>query len=220
VLNPSAGVVLNGEPVAGAAAADRPRVPARRRLLGIAAVLAGVVLALLPSAQLIAWAAGDLVAGRPFDGRDMTVGLHQQEAFDALAQRIGGTEVVEIAFFPRFIDVSAPTQPGARTVDRFHWQAGYTSNVGPDYSQPSDLGQALFDAGDLDLSVVADVTRRSIADAALQGLDGVYPRIARSGEDGEPRITVALTGAYFEAVYFYTVDGTLIERTGSAFAGG
>jgi hypothetical protein len=228
VLNPSSGVLLNGEPVrpataratdaAGAAPASaRPRGRAGWRLLSLLTIAAGAVLVLLPSAQVIAWTASDVVQGRPFDGRDMTVGLHQQEAFDQVAERMGGTEVVEIAFFPDHIDISAPTAPGARTVDRFRWRSGFASNEGPDYSQPADLGQALFDAGALDMSVVADVTRQSIADAALQGLDGVYPRIARAPEGGEPRISIALSGSYFDAYYVYSVDGELLDRSGTAF---
>lgn len=223
---PSAGMVLNGQVVGGGDAPakvppastgpKRPGNPWWWNVLSIITIAVGAALVLLPSAQLISWVVTDIGQGRPFDGRDMTVGLHQQEAFDAAAERIGGTQVVEIDFFPSYINVSAPTTPGARTVDRFRWEAGYTTNEGPDYTQPDDLRAELFDAGDIDMSVVAKVVRQSIAEADLQGLDGVYPRIARSF-DGDPQISISLSGDYFDAYFTYTLNGELIDKSGTAF---
>jgi len=222
---PSQGVVLNGELVGAATQAPKvtPASTPRRgnpwwwNVLSILTIAVGAGLVLLPSAQILSWTVTDIGQGRPFDGRDMTVGLHQQEAFDAIVESMGGTEVVAIAFFPSYIDVSAPTTPGARTVDRFHWEGGFTSNRGADYSQPDDLQQELFDAGDIDMSVVADVVRQSIAEAKLQGLDGVYPRIARGFDGGDPQISVSLSGDYFDAYFTYTLNGELVDKSGSAF---
>lgn len=225
---PSAGVVLNGELVCGdapkatdaavAAPASGTRAnPWWWNMLTVLTMAAGAALVLAPVWQVVAWTASDVVHGRPFDGRDMTTGLHQQEAFDAIADRMGGTEVVSIGFFRGSVAVSAPTTPGARTVDRFVWEGGFVRNDGADYSQPDDLRRDLFDAGDIDMSVVADVTRRSIDDAKLQGLDGVYPRIARAFDGGEPQISVALSGSYFDAYFTYSLSGELLDKSGTAF---
>jgi MFS family permease len=211
---PSSGVVLNGETVEAPKSTGNPPW---WNVLSVLTIVVGAALVLLPSAQLISWTFSDIGQGRPFDGRDMTVGLHQQEAFDAIADKVGGTEVVAINFFPGSINVSAPSTPGARMVDLFTWKNGFASNTGPDFSQPSDLREELFDAGDIDMSVVGVVVRRSIDDAKLYNLDGVYPRITRAFDGGDPEISVSLTGDYFQAYYTYTVEGELIERSGTAF---
>lgn len=210
---PSAGMVLNGEVVA---APDRPRTPGWWRIVRVLAIAAGAVLVLLPSHQVVGWVVSDIAAGRPFDGRDMRTGLHQQDAFDSIADVMGGTEVVSINFYDSYVLVAAPSSPGAPTVDRFQWQHGVATREGPDFTQPDDLEAALFDAGDIDLSIVADLVRESVADAQLEGLDAVYPSIRRFADE-EPEIGIALTGAYFDAYYEYSVTGELLRRSGTAF---
>jgi hypothetical protein len=220
---PSAGVVLNGEVVGGTGSAATPAAAATGsatrlgwRALSILTLALGAALVLLPSYQTIGWFFSDAAQGHPFDGRDMTVGLHQQDAFDQIVDVMGSTEVVSIHFYENYITVSAPTTPGARTVDLFQWRDGFASRQGADYSQPSDLRGELFDAGDIDISLVADLVRQSIADAKLQSMDGVYPAITRYPGD-QPQISVALSGVYFDAYYTYSVTGELIQRSGSAF---
>lgn len=220
---PSAGVVLNGQTV-GATAATEP-APASAgpqrgsplwRVLSILTIAVGAALVLAPSYQVLGWIASDVAAGRPFDGRDMRTGLHQQDAFDQIVGVMGGTEIVSVNFYDSYILVSAPSSPGAATVDRYVWRDGRASRDGPEYTQPTDLQQALFDTAGIDMDIVADLVRESIADADLEGLDGVYPSIRR-WQDEEPRISVSLSGSYFDAYYEYSVTGELIQRTGSAF---
>lgn len=210
---PSTGVVLNGEVVD----APKPeRLPLWWRALSILTMVVGAALVLAPSYQTIGWFVSDVGQGRPFDGRDMITGLHQQDAFDQLAGVMGGTEVISISFFSDSLEVSAPSAPGARTIDRYRWQAGVASNTGPDFSQPSDVDAELFDAGDIDLSIVAVLVRQSLDDADLEGVESVYPSIRRSAGE-EPVISIPISGAYFSAYYSYSVTGELIQRTGTAF---
>lgn len=221
---PSPGVVLNGELVgapAGAAAGGAKPAAAGgghplRRALGILTIAVGAALVLIPSYPTIAWIGQDIAAGRPFDGRDMRTGLHQQEAFDRIAALIGSTEVTSIYFFGDSMAVTAPTSPGARSVDRWTFQYGRASHDGPDYSQPDDIAEELFDAGEIDMSLVAKLTREAVAEADIEDVDGVYPSITRFGGD-PPEIRISITGAYFDAFYDYTTTGELIQRTGSAF---
>ncbi|MEO8261715.1 MAG: hypothetical protein ABI566_04020 [Pseudolysinimonas sp.] len=224
---PSAGVVLNGElvgasptptPTPGAAAkpGGAQGRPVWWRALGILTIAAGAALALLPSYGTIGWIASDIAAGRPFDGRDMRTGLHQQEAWDQLVEVIGGTEVTSILFYDSYISVSAPTTPGADTVDRFEWKYGHASRVGPDYSQPSDLQQELFDVGDMDMSVVAQVVRQSLDEAQIEDVDSIYPSIRRFADEA-PEINVSISGVYYDASFTYTLSGEQLQRSGSAF---
>jgi hypothetical protein len=221
---PSAGVVLNGElvgaPVGTTTAGPKPAGSGTgrplRRTLGILTIAAGAALVLIPTYPTIAWIGQDIAAGRPFDGRDMRTGLHQQEAFDRIAALIGGTEVTRISFFSDSIAVTAPTSPGARSVDRWTFQYGRASHDGPDYTQPDDIGEELFDARDIDMSLVAKLTRDAVDDADIEDVDGIYPSISRFGGD-PPEIRIAISGAYFDAYYDYTTTGELIQRSGSAF---
>ena len=219
---PSAGMVLNGEVVGGeappaAAASTTDRLPVWWRALSILTMAVGAALVLIPAYQMIGWVAQDVVSGRPFDGRNMLTGVHQQDAFDQIAGVIGGTEVISIGFYDSYVLVSAPTSPGARTVDRYEWKGGVASRLGPDYSQPDDLNGELFDAAGIDLSLVATLVRQSLDDAKIDGVDGVYPSIRRPDEGEDPVISVPISGTYFDAYYTYTLDGDLIQRNGSAF---
>ena len=219
---PSEGVVLNGQPVGKPAKANRP--PATQagagriawRVLGIVTIVIGAALALIPAYSTITWIGSDIAAGRPFDGRDMRTGLHQQEAFDRVAALIGSTEVTSINFFDSYLAVSAPYPAGSRTVDRFVYKYGRASHDGPDYSQPDELRDELFEAGDIDMSIVAKLTRQSLDDANIEDVDGVYPSISRFGGDA-PEISISISGVYFDAYYSYSLDGELIQRSGSAF---
>ncbi|CAN5360256.1 hypothetical protein BH09ACT4_BH09ACT4_14300 [soil metagenome] len=230
---PSAGAGLNGELVGGPAdgpgdgSGDGPGTPAKPariggaplgwRALAILTIAVGAAAALIPSYGTIGWIASDVAAGRPFDGRDMRTGLHQQEAFDQIAGVIGGTQVTSISFYDSYIEVDAPTSPGSRTVDLFVWKYGYAHREGPGYTQPDVLGNELFDASDIDMSIVAKVVRASIADAKLDNVGGVYPMIARDFDGGEPQISISMSNDYFSAYYTYTVTGELIQKSGSAF---
>jgi hypothetical protein len=164
----------------------------------------------------VSWLAGDIAAGRPFDGRDMQTGLHLQEAFDELVGVIGGTEVTSIYFYEDSIAVTAPTMPGDRHVDRYIWQYGRPSRLGPDYIQPDDIRAELFDAGDIDMNMVAELVRDAKIESGIRDIDSVYPYISRFGGD-DPAIMISLSGAYDDAYYTYTIHGELIEKYGSAF---
>lgn len=218
---PSPGVVLNGQ-VVDAPTSPRPAVGRSGgsriawRVLGIVTIAVGAALSLLPAYQSLAWIGHDVVAGRPFDGRDMRTGLHQQEAFDQLAASIGSTEVTSIYFFEDYVAVSAPTSPGARTVDRWVFRYGRVIHEGADYSQPDDIREEVFDAGGIDMSLVAALTNRAIDEFGRDDYEDVYPSIRRFS--GEPaRIGISISNDYFDGSYEYTLDGELIRRSGSAF---
>jgi hypothetical protein len=217
---PSAGVVLNGQ-VVGAAKPGRPAIavagPGRVawNILSVITIVVGAALALIPAYQSLAWIGTDIAAGRPFDGRNMVTGLHQPQAFDQIADLIGSTEVTSINFYDDYLSVSAPV-PGAREVDRYVFKYGRAYREGPDYSQPADLREALFDAGDIDMSLIARLVSESTRDSGIDDIDGIYPSITRfSG--GSPEIGIAISGVYFDAYYDYTLTGELIQRSGSAF---
>ena len=84
--------------------------------------------------------------------------------------------------------------------------------------QDHEIGGLLpFDAAGIDLGIVARLVRESLADADLEGVESVYPSIRRPDVAEDPVISIPISGVYYSAYYSYTVDGELIQRTGTAF---
>ena len=206
---PSPGMVLNGEVVGGVGGSPgnppprRTRLPLWWRALSILTMGGRRGLVLHPVVSDDRVGGGRCRRGPTVRRPELLTGIHQQDAFDQIAGVIGGTEVTSINFYDSSISVSAPTSPGARTVDRYEWKAGVASRIGPDYSQPDDLQGELFDAADIDLSIVATLVRQSLDDARIEGVDGVYPVIRRPDVGKDPVIDIPVSGTYFDAYYSY-----------------
>ena len=127
---PSSGVVLNGEPVDGAKGVvippGMPEPEARpvrlRRPFAILLVAAGAALSLIPAYSMIGWIASDFVHGRPFDGRDMRTGLHQNDAVAQIAEVVGSPDITRVNFYEDYVIVTARTSPRSTTVDSYMWR--------------------------------------------------------------------------------------------------
>lgn len=212
---PATGATLNGEPLDPAVLAKMPEprtrdiVPFWSRALAVILVLAGVALALIPAYRTIGWTVTNLAQGR-WDGNDMRSGLHQQEAIDDLAAAIGSYEFVAVYFYDSYVLVEAPTFVGATTTDRYEWRYGRAGRDGPH----SGAVVGLFDASQIDFSIVADLVARSKADTGWPDVTGFYPSV-RANDEGEPEITVSLSNDYYSASYTYTIQGDLIEKYGT-----
>lgn len=213
VLNPEStavpvtGMTLNGAPVAAPPPA-RPRresVPWWSRALAILIIFTGAALVLIPAYRLIGWTATNVAQGR-WDGNDMRTGLHQQEAIDDLAAVIGGYDFVAVNFYDGYVLVEAPTRPGATTTDRYQWRYGRAMNDGP-YSGSVD---GLFDASDIDFSIVPDLVARARADVGWDQVNSYYPSV-RLGSEGVPEITISLSNDYYSASYTYDIRGELLD---------
>lgn len=231
VLNPEStavpvtGMTLNGVPVTpaatgagtGAETPDPGRAPTGApwwsRALAILLIVIGAAVALAPSHRMIAWTFTDLAQGR-WDGKDMRYGLHQQEAIDDIAAVVGGYEFTGVFFYDSYVLVDAPTFPGADTTDSFAWRYGRAWRDGPEFIQPSDVDAERFDASSIDFSTVARVVDEARRDTGWTDIVSIYASISRwSGED--PEINVSLATEYHNRTYRFTVQGELLERTGS-----
>ena len=231
VLNPSSstaastGVVLNGEPVDGAgvtkpAAAANPARPVRlRRWLAIVLLLVGITVALLPARTMLGWVAGDILQGRPFDGRDMRDGLHLDDAVAEIAEVVGSADVTYIGFYDEYVIVTARTSPRSTTVDTYMWRSGKAYRAGPGSFEP-ELATELFDTSTLDFSVIPELITIAKRDAGMNDTDDVYPSVRRDyGADrpDDPVIFLSLSDDYFSASYVFSFDGEILEKSGSAF---
>lgn len=219
----STGVVLNGEPVDGAvkvAPAPNPERPVRlRRGIAIVLALAGAALVLIPAYTMLGWIASDIVHGRPFDGRDMRTGLHQNDAVAQIAEVVGSSDVTRINFYDDYVIVTARTSPRSTTVDTYMWRSGSAYRSGPGGFEP-ELSSQLFDASKLDFSIIPGLITIAKRDSGLNDAEDYYPSVSRDNLPeglGDPVIDISLSNDYFNAYYTFSFDGEMLEKTGSAF---
>ena len=227
VVGGSAGVVLNGEPVGGAKGVTippgMPQPEARpvhlRKWVAIVLVIAGAALSLIPAYTMLGWIASDFVHGRPFDGRDMRTGLHQNDAVAQIAEVVGSSDATRINFYDDYVIVTARTSPRSTTVDTYMWRYGGAFRAGPGGFEP-ELANQLFDTSKLDFSVIPGLITIAKRDSGLNDADDFYPSVSREtgGERlGDPVIDISLSNDYFDAYYTFSFDGEILSKSGSAF---
>lgn len=197
-----------------------PSRPIRVRR-GIAAflVIAGITATLIPAYPMIGWIASDVVQGRPFDGRDMRTGLHQNDAVAQIAEVVGSPDVTRVNFYDEYVIVSARSSPRSTTTDTYTWRNGEASRSGPGGFEP-DLSELLFDASTIDFSVIPSLITIAKRDAGMNDAETYYPSVSRApGGDGpgDPIISISLRSDYFDAYYTFSLDGEILSKSGSAF---
>jgi hypothetical protein len=165
----------------------------------------GAALVLIPAYPLLGWAATNIAQGR-WDGNDMRTGLHQQEAIDDIAAVVGGYDFAAVYFYDSYVLVEAPTRPGATTTDLYQWRYGRAFQDGP----RSGSVDGLFDASQLDFSIVADLVARSRADVRWGPVEDYYPSV-RANSEGIPEISIWLSNDYYSASYTYDLQGELLD---------
>lgn len=181
-----------------------------RRFVAILVMIAGAALVLIPAYGSIARAAESIAAG-DFGGTSMVTGNYQQLAVDDLAAASGGYQFANIRFYDEYVIATAPTAPGASTADEFTWRFGRSYSQEPKLIQPDDLQAELFDASELDFSMVATVTRDAIAASGFTSFESIYPGVALATSGQKvPVISVYLTTEYESITYVYGFDGELI----------
>ena len=220
---PSSGVLLNGEPMQGVHPELMPQPSARpvhlRRAFWFVLLAAGAALALIPAYTMIGWIASDFAHGRPFDGRDMRTGLHQNDAMDQIADVVGSHDIVRVNFYEDYIIVVARTSPRSTTVDTYMWRYGGAFRAGPGGFEP-DLAAELFDASKIDFSIIPSLITIAKRDAGMNDADTYYPSVSRQYDAdglGDPVITVSLSDDYFDASYTFSLAGEILDKSGSAF---
>ncbi|MGR0320808.1 hypothetical protein [Agromyces sp. ZXT2-3] len=191
----------SGTPPASVAASrsGAPR-PWRTALLALVVVAAAVAV-LVPAFDSIgrltrAVASGDLsTAG-------VVLGDRHREIVDALALETGGTEFVRIGFYADYALASAPSSPGALTIDGYEYRWDRTSHGDPEPIQPEDPAAALFDVDDVDFSRIPEFIDTAQQVAGIADPDSVIVSVERSpvaDDSGERRIRVlVLLGAPYE----------------------
>ncbi|MFZ2965083.1 MAG: hypothetical protein WA006_10435 [Rhodoglobus sp.] len=192
----------------------RPVTGGRRFGLAVSLVITAVVaaLVLLPAWGSIGRAFTDLVTW-DLDGGNMVTGDYQQLAIDQIAAVAGGYDFTSANFYPDYVIVGGLTSPGASTTDSYQWRYGRAFRDGPELIQPSDLAAELFDASELDFSVIGEVVQDALGRSRLDGIDSVYAFVHRDGAEGLPVIMVSISAAYGNVNLTYGFDGRLIRES-------
>lgn len=215
------------------------RIPAP---LYLVAALAGAALALIPAYPTIAALAtggttlDEVRHASSEEGRaeadaeaeaaaGMFVGRNAQDAVAVLVDGLGSSDVTQLSFWGSTLSVTAPSEPGAATLDGYSVRDGAFVNTGPAGSQPEPgvLELMLFPATEVDTTMFP----RLIADARQRsGLDELDPErdqwvyVSRSGssEAGAPPVVidVPVYGEYYDAWITYSLDGEVLAMRGGA----
>jgi hypothetical protein len=137
--------------------AGTPKPPARpwRRVLLAGAFLAAGALVLVPAYDSIARTAQAFAAGNP-SAAGVVLGDRHAEIVDALEAETGGGQFVSIAFYDSYALATAPSEPGALTMDSYQFRYDRTEHQGPELIQPGDPAGALFDVDEVDFSRIPD----------------------------------------------------------------
>lgn len=215
------------------------RIPAP---LYLAAALAGAALALIPAYPTIAaLAGGETTLGEvrhasSEEGRaeadaeaeaaaGMFVGDNARVAVGVLTEGLDSNDVTQLVFWAANLSATAPSAPGAGTLDGYHVIDGEFENTGPAGSQPEPgaLELMLFDATAVDTARFPEL----IAEAQrLSGLDELDPAqdqwvyVSRSGssDEGAPPVVVDVPvyGEYYDAWITFSLDGEVLSMRGGA----
>jgi len=209
------------------------------------ALLVGAALALIPAYPVIAallggqttvdeiryavsWEGRQAAQNRADEESEAAANMFEpgnaQHALDELVGVIGGTQVTDITLFGSTATATAPSSPGAMTLDDYLYVDGAAERIGPASSQaePDALTGLLFDVSEVDLSLLPSITDR------IAGLTGIEPvseqtvSIGRStvvsagGSETMLVFTVPVDGEYYDAWLTFDMSGDVVGMRGGA----
>jgi hypothetical protein len=186
-----------------------------RRILAFVIILAAAAFVLIPAYQSIGRGFNNIATGN-WDGSDMVTGLYQQESVDQMIQVAGTSQFTRINFYPTYIIGEALSRTSEGHTDEIDWRYGRAVVEGPAFIQSDDLEAELFDASELDFSMVAKVAAETIEAANIADHDDVLAFVSL-GSSGQPEITVFMSGEYDDASITYSFDGDVLSKSGSVF---
>jgi hypothetical protein len=194
-----------------------PASPGRtgRRVLFAAVTVATAAAVLIPAYDSIGRTARAIASGDPASS-GVVLGDRHREIVDALVDETGGSRFVRIGFYGDYALASAPSEPGAPTIDSYEYRYGRTSHGGPDPIQPDDPEAELFDADDVDWDRIPRFIDEAGTHAGIAEPTGIIVTVSRSpvADDSGAlplRLLVMLDAAYEDAVVqFDASTGELI----------
>lgn len=187
-----------------------------RRVLAFVIIIAAAAAVLIPAYPSIARGVNNIVTGN-WDGSDMVTGLYQQDSVDEMIAAAGTSQFTDLGFYPTYILGNAISRTSDDRTDGITWRYGRAAVDGPSFIQSSDLQAELFDAADLDFSMVSKVANEAVELSGIDDYENVYAFVSNGSESGRPEITVSISGEYDDAYLTYSFDGELLTKSGSVF---
>jgi hypothetical protein len=190
---------------APAGATRAPATPGRtwRRIRFAGAIAATAALVLLPAYDSIgrvarAIASGDLASA------GVVRGDRHREIVEALAAETGGTRFIHVGFYADYALASAPSEPGALTIDSYEYRYDRTAHGGPENIQPDDPEADLFDVADVDWDRIPALIAAAERHSGITDPEGVIVTVSRTpvadaAGERPVRVLVMLDSAYEDA---------------------
>lgn len=201
-------------------------------LLGIPKVRSNPAAAIVFTLVLVAAAAATLVPAYGTIGRSISAiasgdpaaagvveGDRHEEIVDALVREVGGPHFTSIGFYDGYALATAPSSPGALTMDDYQYRYDRTEHQGPELIQPEDPKGSLFDVSTVDFSQVRELIAAAEDESGIADPDSVIVRFQRAGvaDDAGHRpvqAMVLLDSAYDDAaVTFDALTGAVVSRS-------
>lgn len=190
-----------------------PSNPARTALLaGVFVVALG--LALIPAYNTIGRLASAIASGDPA-AAGVVEGTRHGEIVDALVREVGSTQFTSVAFYDGYALATAPSSPGALTIDDYQYRYDRTEHQGPELIQPEDPAGSLFDVSTVDFTDVRGLIAEAKERSGIDEPDSViviFERTMSADDAGQRPVQamVLLDSPYADAtVLFDAATGEL-----------
>lgn len=163
--------------------------------------------------SITAIAAGDPAAAGVVEGD------RHDEIVDALVREVGGPQFTSVGFYDGYALATAPSTPGALTIDDYQYRYDRTEHQGPELIQPDDPAAELFDVTAVDFTQVRELIAAAQHESGIADPESVIVRFQRAGvadESGSRPVQamVLLDSAYEDAsVTFDATTGAVVSRS-------
>lgn len=196
---------------------DRRTLPVRVALYALA-VLVGAGAVIAPNFEQFTTTAGAMFTGE--HPEDFTRGDRQQVAVDALVA-IAGPKFTSLRFFDGFVLATAPTSPGATTLDEFQYRWFEAERQGPATIQEDDVNGLLFDVSEVDVTRIQGIVEAAMRATGIAEPDTLSVSVEREppldssdGPGGPVRLMVNVSDAYYSGWYTTDAQGAVTDMRG------
>lgn len=195
-----------------------PATPGRtwRRVLFAAVIVATAAIVLVPAYDSIGRTARAIASGDPASV-GVVLGDRHGTIVDAIAAETGGTQFIHVGFYGDYALASAPSEPGALTIDSYEYRYDRTSHGGPENIQPDDPEAELFDVADVDWDRLPEFIEAAEQHSGIADPDGVIVTVSRTpvpdaAGERPVRVLVMLDSPYENAtVQFDAATGEIVR---------
>lgn len=183
-------------------------------LPGVMSFLAGLVAGIAAVVAIQPTASAETFVGAVYPSyNDFVFG----ERRGAVVETIAGEQpvIASITFdMDGTVTVTAPSTPGAVTLDEYRYESGDFDRVGPASPQPEDPAAARFELREVDLAAIGAYADEAVKLTGLDSPDTANVQVQR--QEGSLRYSVFLDNGYYEGTVVFDPSGEVLEMAGGA----